>query len=83
MMQGYPPVPEMELIGIISHQGTKDYGHYTAITKTDGKWTLHHDSDNNITHASNPGIHFDVQNNFKKIDKNAAWPEPPSCRKKR
>jgi len=28
----------MELIGIISHQGTKNNGHYTAMTKKEEEW---------------------------------------------
>jgi len=33
MMLGYPPIQDMELIGIVSHQGTKDNGQYIAMTK--------------------------------------------------
>jgi len=44
MMQGYPPVPKMELISIISQQGTKDNGHYAAITKNKQEWTLYNDA---------------------------------------
>ena len=29
---------------IISHQGTKDNGHYTAMTKREDKWTLCNDA---------------------------------------
>ena len=34
----------MELIGIISHQGTKDQGHYVAIKKRGNGWTSHNDA---------------------------------------
>jgi len=34
----------MRLIGIISHQGTKDNGHYTAMTNREDKWTLCNDA---------------------------------------
>jgi len=34
----------MKLVGIISYQGTKDNGHYTAITKKEDKWTLYNDA---------------------------------------
>ena len=34
----------MELIGIISHQGTRDQGHYVAITKRGNKWTSYNDA---------------------------------------
>jgi len=34
----------MELIGIISHQGIKDQGHYVAITKRGNEWTSHNDA---------------------------------------
>jgi len=34
----------MKLIGIISHQGTKDNGHYTAMTNREDKWTLYNDT---------------------------------------
>jgi len=42
--QGHPPTQKMKLIGIISHQGTKDNGHYTAITKKEDTWTLYNDA---------------------------------------
>ena len=29
---------------IISHQGTKDNGHYTAMTRREDKWTLYNDA---------------------------------------
>jgi len=35
---------DMNLIGIISHHGTKDNGHYIAITRRDDKWTLYNDA---------------------------------------
>ena len=36
-----PPQPHgLELVGIISHYGTKDNGHYTAITRRGDEWTL-------------------------------------------
>jgi len=44
IMQGYPPIQDMELIGIISHQGTKDNGHYIAMTKKEEEWTLYNDA---------------------------------------
>ena len=34
----------MKLIGIISHQGTKGNGHYTAMTKREDTWSLHNDA---------------------------------------
>jgi len=55
MMQGYPLIPEMELIGIISHQGTKDNGHYTAITKKGEEWTLYNDA--TTTHITTSHMH--------------------------
>jgi len=36
--------PKIELIGIISHQGTKDQGHYVAIKKRGNGWTSHNDA---------------------------------------
>jgi len=33
MTPGHLPIQDMKGIGIISHQGTKDNGHYTAMTK--------------------------------------------------
>jgi len=33
-----------KLIGIISHQGTKNQGHYVAITKKGNKWTSYNDA---------------------------------------
>jgi len=44
MSQGHPPTQEIKLIGIISHQGTKDNGHYTAMTKREDTWTLYNDA---------------------------------------
>ena len=55
MMQGHPPIPEMELIGIISHQGTKDNGHYKAITKKGEEWTLYNDA--TTTHLTTSHMH--------------------------
>jgi len=43
MTPGYLPIQDMKLIGIISHQGTKDNGHYTAMTKKEDEWTLYND----------------------------------------
>jgi len=34
----------MELIGIITHQGTKEQGHYVTITKKGNKWISHNDA---------------------------------------
>jgi len=55
MMQSYPPIPEMKLIGIISHQGTKDNGHYTAITKKGEEWTLYNGA--TTTHITTSHMH--------------------------
>jgi len=44
MTPGHSPIQDMKLIGIISHQGTKDNGHYTAMTKREDKWTLYNDA---------------------------------------
>ena len=41
---GQASPPKMELIGIISHQGTKDHVHYVAITKRGNEWTSHNDA---------------------------------------
>jgi len=35
---------KMKLIGIISHQGTKDHGHYVAITNRGNEWTSYNDA---------------------------------------
>jgi len=35
---------KMKLIGIISHQGTKDQGHYVVITKRGNEWTSYNDT---------------------------------------
>jgi len=55
MMQDYSTIPKMELISIISHQGTKDNGHYTAITKKEEEWTLYNDA--TTTHITTTHIH--------------------------
>jgi len=44
MTPGHSPTQDMKLIGIISHQGTKDNGHYTAMTNREDKWTLYNDT---------------------------------------
>ena len=54
-MQGYTPIPEMELIGIISHQGTKDNDHYSAMTKKEEEWTLYNDAA--TTHITTTHMH--------------------------
>ena len=41
---GNSPTHDMKLIGIISHQGTEDNGHYTAMTKGEDKWALYNDA---------------------------------------
>jgi len=43
-MPGHSLTHDMKLVGLISHQGTKDNGHYTAITKREDKWTLYNDA---------------------------------------
>jgi len=35
---------KLELIGMISHQGTEKHGHYVAVTKKGEDWTLHNDA---------------------------------------
>jgi len=44
MTPGHSSTQDMKLIGIISHQGTTDNGHYTAMTNKEDKWTLHNDA---------------------------------------
>jgi len=44
MTPRHAPTHDMNLVGIISHQGTKDTGHYTAMTKREDKWTLYNDA---------------------------------------
>ena len=44
MTPGHSPIQDMKLLGIISHQGTKDNGHYTAMTRREDKWTLYNDA---------------------------------------
>jgi len=34
----------MELIGIITHQGTKEQGHYSTRTRKGNKWISHNDA---------------------------------------
>ena len=45
----------MELIGIISHQGTKEHGHYVAITKKGNEWISHNDA--KVTQATLTQLH--------------------------
>jgi len=44
MTQEHAITQKMKLIGIISHQGTKDHGHYAAITNTGDEWTSYNDA---------------------------------------
>ena len=44
MTPGHSPSHDMKLVGIISHHGTKDNGHYTAMTRREDKWTLYNDA---------------------------------------
>jgi len=44
MTPGHSLTHDMKLVGIISHHGTKDNGHYTAMTKRADKWTLYNDA---------------------------------------
>jgi len=44
MTPGHSPPHDMKLIGIISHHGTKDNGHYTAMTRREDRWTLYNDA---------------------------------------
>jgi len=41
---GPPSALRMELIGIITHQGTKEQGHYVAITRKGHKWFSYNDA---------------------------------------
>jgi len=41
---GQASLQKMKLIGIISHQGTKDQGHYVAITSRGNEWTSYNDA---------------------------------------
>jgi ubiquitin C-terminal hydrolase len=44
MTPGHSLTHDMKLVGIISHQGSKDNGHHTAMTKREDKWTLYNDA---------------------------------------
>jgi ubiquitin carboxyl-terminal hydrolase 36/42 len=44
MAPGQGSAQKMELIGMISHQGTEKHGHYVAITKKGKEWILHNDA---------------------------------------
>jgi len=41
---GHASTQKMKLIGIISHQGTKDHGHYVAITNRGDEWTTYNEA---------------------------------------
>ena len=41
---GPTSTPRMELIGIVTHQGTKEQGHYIAITKKGNEWFSYNDA---------------------------------------
>ena len=66
MAPGHATSQKMKLFGVISHQGTKEHGHYVAITKSGNEWILHNDannSDNTNTPTLITGIRIDVQKN--------------------
>ena len=44
MAPGHASTQKMKLIGIISHQGTKDHGHYIAMTNRGDEWTSYNDA---------------------------------------
>jgi len=44
MAPGQALPQKMKLMGIMSHQGTKDRGHYVAITNRGNEWTLYNDA---------------------------------------
>ena len=44
MAPGHALTQRMKLIGIISHQGTKDHGHDIAMTNRGDEWTSYNDS---------------------------------------
>ena len=44
MTQEHAITQKMKLIGVISHQGTKEHGHYVAITKRGNEWISHNDA---------------------------------------
>jgi len=44
MAPGLGSAQKMELIGMISHQGTEKHGHYVAVTKKGEDWILHNDA---------------------------------------
>jgi len=44
MAPGHAPTQRMKLIGIISHQGTKDHAHYIAMTNRGDEWTSYNDA---------------------------------------
>jgi len=54
----------MKLMGIISHQGTKDHGHYIAMTNRGDEWTSYNDAinypNNTDTPTPNTGIHIAI-----------------------
>jgi len=54
MAPGHASSQKMELIGVISHQGTREHGHYVAITKRGNEWISHNDA---ITTQTTP-IHL-------------------------
>ena len=41
---GQTSTQTMELIGIITHQGTKEQGHYVTISKKGNRWISHNDA---------------------------------------
>ena len=44
MALGHASSQKMNLIGVISHQGTKEHGHYVAITNRGNDWTSYNDA---------------------------------------
>jgi len=63
---------KMELIGIISHQGTEDQGHYVAITKRGNEWISHNDAkvaQTTLTHPHQTQAYIMI---YRKMDHNEA-----------
>ena len=87
MTPGYPAIQDMKLIGIISHQGTKDNGHCTAMTKKKDEWSLYNDAiTTQITtkHLHQTQAYVLIYRKTPELPiKDASRTEPPLSRKER
>jgi len=78
MVPGHASSQKMNLIGVISHQGTKEHGHYVAITNKGNEWTSYNDVI--TTQTTLPHLHQSQAYvlMYRKMEHSAKNEAPPS-----